>query len=290
MGITAPSVVIGTTDQQISQLAALTNALGNMLVSEYEWQKICKEHAFTFDQLVTTGTTTSGSPIITGIPSTTGLVALTWGVTGTGVPTPANILTVDSATQVTMDVNATASGTAVALTFTQLQYALPSDWNRQINRTHWDRTNHWEMLGPKSPQEWQWLKGGIVSTGPRVRYRIVGNKFQIWPMQISESNVVYEYVSNSWIYAASATTPTKSAFTVDTDTTIFRDRTMIAGLKYLFWQIKGFDTTAFEAQFFREVEKEKAQDKGAPTLSLAPSYNTVLISPANVPDGNVYGQ
>ena len=290
MGIQSPSVVIGTTDQQITQIGALANAVGNMLISQYEWQKVCKEHTFELEQIETTGDVTSGSAVISGIPSTTGLAATTWGVSGNGIPAATNILTVDGATQVTMTYEATDSGSDIDLTFTKLQYDLPSDFSKQINRTHWDRTNHWELLGPKSPQEQEWLKGAIVSTGPRVRYWIQGNKFQIWPLQVSVANLVYQYISNSWIYASGGTAPTKSAFTVDTDTTIFRDRTMIAGIKYLFWQIKGFDTTAFEGQFRNEVEKEMAQDKGAPTLSLAPVYNSVLISPANVPDGNVYGQ
>ena len=289
LGLTAPNAVIGATDQQTIQLLALLNGLGNQLVSDYEWQKISKTHTFTLATLSLTGTTTSGSAIITGISSTTGIVADTWQVTGTGIPEDTYVDSVDSATQVTMNQDATDSGT-VTLTFTQTIYDLPSDWNFQINRTHWDRTNHWELIGPESPQAWQYLKGGIIASGPRVRYRILANKFQIWPLAVSESNLAYEYISTSWIYAAAATSPTKSAFTVDTDTTIFRDRLMITGLKLRFWEIKGFDTTALERAYNMELEKEKGQDKGAPTLSLSPRFGNIFIGPQNVPDGTVYGQ
>ncbi len=65
---------------------------------------------------------------------------------------------------------------------------------------------------------------------------------------------------------------------------------MIAGIKLRFWEIKGFDTTSLSRAFGMELDKAQAQDKGAPTLSMAPFTNSILISPANVPDGNVYGQ
>lgn len=60
------------------------------------------------------GTTTVGSPVVTGISSTS---ALSPGdtITGTGIPAGATIKSVDSATQITLNENATAAGT-VALT------------------------------------------------------------------------------------------------------------------------------------------------------------------------------
>jgi hypothetical protein len=61
------------------------------------------------------GTTASGSPTITGIPST-GLLQAGWPITGTGIPSGATIASVDSATQITISANATAAGT-VALQF-----------------------------------------------------------------------------------------------------------------------------------------------------------------------------
>ncbi|HZU21642.1 MAG TPA: kelch repeat-containing protein, partial [Terriglobales bacterium] len=61
--------------------------------------------------VVLAGTTTAGSPVVTGIPSTAGLQAY-WGVSGTGIARGSQIASVDSANQVTLTFNATASGTA----------------------------------------------------------------------------------------------------------------------------------------------------------------------------------
>ena len=55
------------------------------------------------------GNLTSGSPQITGIyPYTSGLV-VGWGVSGTGIPSGATIVSIDSATQITVSANAAAT-------------------------------------------------------------------------------------------------------------------------------------------------------------------------------------
>lgn len=66
--------------------------------------------------IVLTGTTTSSSPTVTAISSTTALAA-GMKVTGTGIPTNTTILAVASGTSVTLSNNATATGTGVSLTF-----------------------------------------------------------------------------------------------------------------------------------------------------------------------------
>ena len=62
----------------------------------------------------TTGTTTSASASITAIPSTTGIVQGA-GIEGTGIAAGARIASIVSATAITIDPPATATGTAVAL-------------------------------------------------------------------------------------------------------------------------------------------------------------------------------
>lgn len=61
-----------------------------------------------------TGNRTNGSPIIDTLSSTTGFVA-GMPVSGTGIPAAATILTVDSATQITLSGNATSSGTSTVV-------------------------------------------------------------------------------------------------------------------------------------------------------------------------------
>jgi hypothetical protein len=64
----------------------------------------------------TTGTTNSGGTAITAIPSTNGIVVGA-GVEGAGIPIGATVSAVNSGTQVTLSMPATATGASVALVF-----------------------------------------------------------------------------------------------------------------------------------------------------------------------------
>ena len=72
----------------------------------------------------------------------------------------------------------TADGTA--------SYALPSDFEKLLDLTTWDRANYWSHRGPTSPQEWQQIKSGLVASAQLTkRFRIKPdtrvNKFYIDP-------------------------------------------------------------------------------------------------------------
>jgi len=62
----------------------------------------------------TTGNTTNTSAIITNIPNTA-ILHVGMGISGTGIPSNSSILTIDSATQITISNNATATNTGVTL-------------------------------------------------------------------------------------------------------------------------------------------------------------------------------
>jgi hypothetical protein len=138
------------------------------------------------------------------------------------------------------------------------------------------------MLGPEDAQQWQWLKSGYISTGPRIRWRILGDKFQIWPPYNTQEYLGFEYRSKGW--ARNATDQVKNSFTADTDTTIFDDTVLVLSTKLKYFQIKGFDTTALQQDYFRYLNVAKANDKGSANLSFAPYPTKVLIGYANIPD------
>lgn len=166
---------------------------------------------------------------------------------------------------------------------------MPSNYDRMIDRTQWDKTRHWEMLGPETAQEWQWLKSGFIATGPRVRFRQLGGFFQIWPALSSNEYLGMEYVSKYGVFASGDTTPSKSSFTVDTDTCIWPDELMVSALKASYFSVKGFDASNLSADMMRELSIAKANDGGSRNLSFAPVSQNILIGPNNVPD-SLYGQ
>jgi hypothetical protein len=286
LGLTQPPLVIGSSNNQTIQLLALAQRLGKDLVRDFEWQKLVKAYIWqTQNAVSTTGTITANSKIITNIPSTASLQVGNV-ITGTGQTPYAEILTIDSSTQVTLNAPVTTSTASVSMTFAKQDYDLPAGYDRMISDTNWDRTDHWRNIGTKSSQDWQFLQGGIISIGPRERYRIYNGKFRIFQALTTVYNFSFEYVSNYWVCAAGSSEGTKKEYTADTDTSVFPDDLMMAGLKFYFLKAKKLDYGIELGEFTRSLSYNKAQDVPVPSMSLAPVGMNQLVGPWSVQDGN----
>ena len=280
LGLVAPTYVAGNTQQDVIQLLALMNRAGYNLIKEYDWRALQKEYRFYTQAISTTGDGVDGSYNLLNVANTTNLSSK-WQVTGTGIPQDCSIVSVSGST-VTLNQPLQATNVGIALTFGQMEYDLPSDYETITDRTQWDKTKHWEMLGPEDAQQWQWLKSGYISTGPRVRWRIYGEYFHIWPLMNTQEYLGYEYRSKGWAESSNGTV--KNSFTADTDTTFLDDTIMVLATKLKFFQIKNFDTTSLQQDYERYLSVAKANDKGSATLSFAPYPSKVLIGYANIPD------
>lgn len=291
MGLASPSTVITNTNLQVVQLLSLINAVGNELQRQHDWQASDVEYQFQTPSYTYTANVSDSSTTITNLSSTTGLTTTPtyFMVTGTNIPQNTYLSSVDSVGSTAVLSNTPdSSGTAVSLTFSQVKFALPSGFDRLVDRTQWDKSQHWEQIGPETGQQWQWLKSGYISTGPRIRFRILGGLFQIWPALGANHQLGFEYISNQWVTVSGGSSPSKSSFTVDTDTCVFPDRLMVLGLKLKYFEIKGFDTLALYRDYTMQLDIAKANDGGSPTLSFAPRPSSVLVGYENIPDAN-YG-
>ena len=281
LGVSTPTTVASNTNQDVIQILALMNAAGYEFLRRHDWRELTKRYTFTSEYTETTGDVTENTYTITNIPSTAGLDT-TYQVVGNGISNACYIESVDSGTQVTVNLPSTGTYVGATITFEKVMYALPSDYESAVPRTMWDLSKHWEMLGPESPQQWEWLLSGFISTGPRIRWRLLGKYFQIWPGVSTNELLGYEYRSNGW--ALSSTGVVKTSFTVDTDTCIYPDRLMVLATKLKYFEAKGFDTTAMFRKYLEEFEIVRAQDMSAANLSFAPRPGTVLIGYDNIPD------
>lgn len=284
MGVTTyglPATVIGNTNQDVVQTLALVNSAGRALAREKDWQHMQVQYNFTATTFSYTGDTTSGSTSITNMSSIASLDS-TFMVTGTGIEQDTFVVSAN-ATTVVLNRAATATGTTTALTFSKVLFALPADFDRPIDRTQWDKSKHWEMLGPSTPQQQEWLRSGYISTGPRVRFWMKGGYFQIWPPLGATESLAYEYLSKYWVLATAATAVSKIGFTVDTDTCIFPDPLMECLIRLKYFEVKGFDTTAMKLEYVQQLDIAKANDGGSQTLNMAPRQSSVLIGWENIP-------
>jgi hypothetical protein len=281
LNLAVPSYVIGNPSQDVQQILALMNGSGYDLVKEYDWQALQVQYRFYTQAINTNGTSVNGSTTLEielGVDITA--VDSQWGITGYNINQDTQVVSVSGQT-ITMSQMASGSGYG-SIVLAQTAYDLPFDFERITNRTQWDKTKHWEALGPEDAQQWQWLKSGYISTGPRIRWRILDNQFQVWPPMNTNEYIGWEYKSKGW--ARSATGTVKNSFTADSDTTVLDDRVIVLSTKLKYFQIKSFDTTSLIQDYQRYLSVAKAQDKGAPNLSFAPYPSKVLIGYANIPD------
>ncbi len=292
LGLVAPATIVNSTDLQVIQLLALANRSGTELYRDHDWTDLQVEHIINVEaQAATTGNVTANSAIISNIPSTVGLDT-TWAVSGNGMPQAQRIAEVIDANSVRCEMLSTATAVNTQILFAKDTYDLPTDFDRYIGQTWWDRTNHWRLIGPDSPQMDQYVRSGIFSTGPRRRFRQVGRKpaaWRIWPPPFAggapaPGALVWEYVSKDWVLLVDDTTSSK--MTADTDVPLVDDQLIIMDVKWRFWQIKGFEYAAMQQEYIDAVTAKFASDGGIPDLYLNRRSGPYLLSDANIADGN----
>lgn len=295
LGLPQSTTVVSNTDPTTVQMFSLANRVIDEMRRMNRWTAL----QFEFDLSIpaattTTGNMAAGSAVITGIPNTSSFVADAWAVQGSGLLQASRIVSVDSATQVTLNManTNTAAVTGTTLVFGKDTFALPSGFDWYNNRTMWDRTNHWELLGPDSPQLDQWHRSGVIATGPRRHFRQLGpnsNKFRIWPAPFELTvplQLVFEYMSLNAVAVNGSSTSFAQYFANDADTPLLDDQSIIMGIKWMFWEIKGFGSyVTLQNRWIDYVNRQVARDGAAPTLQLVRGVNSGLVSADNVQDG-----
>ncbi len=301
--IAAPSTIVGSTSSDAQLLLACAQRGGEAL-ARYKnggWVAMQKEFDFTTTALSVTGNVTEGSAVVTGVSSTAGLSPTIFAPTGPGIPSNALIQSVDSGTQFTMTLPATETTPGASLTLGQWAYALPSDYQRVITDTEWDRSRRWPLVGPRSPQQWQLYKSGLIGTATfQRRWRIkqltvsgtAAKYFCLDPIPTDNgAQMVFEYVSNAWCQSVSGTPQT--SWQADTDTGILDEYLLLLSARWRFLNRLGLAYAEELDEYLRETAKAFGDDGGMPILDLAGGDNNgILIGPWNIPDqgfGGVIG-
>jgi hypothetical protein len=287
IGIPEPSQIIGAQDEQSKQLLALSQREGkdfsNLANKNGGWQNLHQEYSFTTFASTQTGTLVSGSAIITGLSDTSVLAADTFGALADGVTSGSIIVSIDSPTQVTINQAATASG-SVSIVFGQIAYPLPSDFEYFVQRTFWDNTYKWELLGPITAQEKQILKYGIIASGPRSKFYVRENLMYLNPMpEISGQLFAYDYFSNAWCQSSGGAV--QSLWNADTDTYRLDEDCFIQGIKWRFLRAKGLDYAQEKVDYEDDCMRVMGRDGGSRDLPIAGgTYGARFLNDLNIPE------
>jgi hypothetical protein len=163
-------------------------------------------------------------------------------------------------------------------------YAFPSDEERFISCTFFDKNNRWPMLGPLTNVEWKQITVSQLVASPFERYRIFGGKLCLYPVPSTTTyTFVYEYMSNA--YCTSSGGVPQSELQQDSDIILFDHRCVIYGAKLKWLASVNMDTTAALVDFARALEYAKSTNVPGRTLNLAGRGAGVpLLSTANIPD------
>ena len=297
--VAAPTTIINNPDQTAMLLLSQANLAGEALARTPQggWTQMMREYDFSTNAVGPV----SGSVANVGvggvaqitIPSTAGIVAATWYGFGLGLPNNAIVKSIDSGTKLSMNVVATVTGNG-QFTFGQSDYPLPSDFERPIDNTMWDRTRYWAMRGPQSPQQWQMYKSSIIGKAAierRWRIRNIGgtNLFSIDPVPTDKgAALVFEYVSNGWCKSAGGAY--QSQWLADTDIGVLDEYLIQLGTRWRMLRRLGISYSEELDEYERQVSKAAAQDGGAAVLSIVPVNAWNFLTPyGNVQDGNFPG-
>lgn len=130
--------------------------------------------------------------------------------------------------------------------------AIPSDFQRFVGDTIWNRTTRTKVLGPLSPSDWQ-ARQAVLVNGPFSNFIIRGSALLVTPTPSAGWTFAYEYVTKYVGTEADATTEIE-AFLNDDDTTYFDDELLILGVVWRYRKAEGLDYS----EEFREYQLRRS--------------------------------
>lgn len=217
VGITPPSVVVGSTDLQVQELLTVAQEEGFQLMRRGTWQILRKQQQFT---------------------------------------------AVAQEIQTNM---------------------IPSDFDRFVQETFWNRTRKRILWGPITPQEWQNLKAW-GATPAMDTFVIRGGNVLITPNPSAGDQMYFEYISKNWCRSSGGTP--QDEWLADTDTGILDEKIMRQGVVWRYKQKKGLKFDIDARNYETQVRQALTQDQPQRTVSLGEDATTGRRPGISVPPGN----
>lgn len=175
-------------------------------------------------------------------------------------------------------------GTITLVTSDQ-DYALPTDFDRIMSDSTWNRDTKRQVLTPLTSTEWQFLKAWSTVNGLNLRARIRNNEMefeQTISASLNGETVAFDYISTYWV--ASAGTGDQETFQADTDTSVLNEELITQGVV---WRLKKFKGLADWQQDFVDYKmlrnKMQARDAGSRKIDLGANPNQPVFG-INVPE------
>lgn len=128
------------------------------------------------------------------------------------------------------------SFTTVA-TAEQTGATLPTDWDRFVVETGYNRTRQRPVAGPLTPQEWQETQARSASLAPTDSVYMRGNEIFISPTPAAGQDIYFEYVSKNW--CTNSTGTGQDRWQADTDLLLLDEEMSILDLMWRYNKSRG---------------------------------------------------
>lgn len=124
---------------------------------------------------------------------------------------------------------------------------IPSDFDRFVPETFWDRSATALLSGPITSTEWSGLKASSYS-GTIRKFIYRGGVVSVIPVFAGGESLAFEYVSAKWVLAVDAVTY-KTAFSVDTDTSLIDEELLTLGVAFEYLNGEGLPSQRIELAY-----------------------------------------
>lgn len=176
--------------------------------------------------------------------------------------------------------------TFVATATEEQSGVIPTDFDRFLDSTFWNRTENRLVLGPASAQEWQALKSDRIQAIHDI-FRQRGNSLYLLPTPGAGNTYAFEYVSEWWVGTAVApTTPARDAFADDTDAAVISEELITLGAIWRYQRAKGLDYSEAFRSYELALKRAMGRDGGSPTLNMTGPSDKYPAPKATIPDGS----
>lgn len=144
--------------------------------------------------------------------------------------------------------------------------AIPTDFDRFVNGSMFNRSRKRRVTGPLNVDEWQ-AQQALSASLLTDAFRIRGDAILITPTPPVGDTYAYEYVSKYWCESSASAGQIK--WTADDDTGVLSEELMTLGLVWRFRKARGFDYAEEFNTYTSEVEQAAMRDGGKRTLNFS---------------------
>jgi hypothetical protein len=162
--------------------------------------------------------------------------------------------------------------------------AIPTDLDRFIPNSFFNRDTRRPVLGPITPQLWQGIQANPQLNRVFLAFRERDGAFLITPTPPAGQTIAYEYVTSKWARKSDLTLD-YTEWQADTDTSYIDEWLITLGVRWRWKKSKGLPYGEDFDTYEKQRDQNRGRDGAAGAISLTGREYQLGILP-NLPEGN----